>query len=132
MITGETAIDGRADVYSLGCTFFRLLTGSVPFPGYSTAAAMAHAHVEQAAPKLLALLPWTPLALDEVMSKALAKRPADRYTTAGEFAAAATHALSPSPHPSPTTPLPPRVSVTPVPSSRPARHPGSKRSMVLL
>ncbi|ORX15316.1 hypothetical protein AWC27_19545 [Mycobacterium szulgai] len=132
VITGETAIDGRADVYSLGCTFFRLLTGSVPFPGYSTAAAMAHAHVEQAAPKLSALLPWTPPALDEVMSKALAKRPADRYTTAGEFAAAATHALSPSPRPSPTTPLPPRVSVTPVPSSRPAHHPGSKRSMVLL
>ncbi len=71
VITGETAIDGRADVYSLACTFFRLVTGSVPFPGHSTAAAMANAHVEQAAPPPISeLAPWAPpAALDEVVSK---------------------------------------------------------------
>ena len=131
MITGDTAIDGRADVYSLACTLFRLLTGSVPFPGHNTAAAMAHAHLEQAAPKPSALLPWAPPALDAVMAKALAKRPADRYATAGELAVAATQALSPSPVPSPsTTPPPPRVSVTPVESSRRAL-PKTKRWLIL-
>lgn len=130
VITGETAIDGRADVYSLACTFFRLLTGSVPFPGHSTAVAMANAHVEQAAPPISELAPWAPAALDEVVSKALAKRPEDRYPTAGGFAAAATRALSPSPRPSPTPPtVPPRVSVTPVPSSRADRR-GSRRLMI--
>ncbi|KDE96847.1 hypothetical protein Y900_029890 [Mycolicibacterium aromaticivorans JS19b1 = JCM 16368] len=131
VITGETAIDGRADVYSLACTFFRLVTGSVPFPGHSTAAAMANAHVEQAAPPISELAPWAPAALDEVVSKALAKRPEDRYATAGEFAAAATRALSPSPRPSPTPPtLPPRVSVTPAPFSSPVRR-VSRRSMIV-
>jgi serine/threonine protein kinase len=131
VITGDTAIDGRADVYSLGCTLFRLLTGSVPFPEHTTAAAMAHAHLEQPAPKLSALLPWAPPALDAVMAKALAKRPADRYATAGELAAAAAAALTPSPRPSPfITPPPPRISVTPVESRRRAL-PESKRWLIL-
>lgn len=131
VITGDTAIDGRADVYSLGCTLFRLLTGSVPFPGHTTAAAMAHAHLEQAAPKPSALLPWAPPALDAVMAKALAKRPEDRYATAGELAVAAAQALFPSPRPSQfTTPPPPRVSVTPVESRR-RDLPQSKRWLIL-
>lgn len=53
------------------------------------------------------------------MAKALAKRPEDRYATAGELAVAAAQALFPSPRPSQfTTPPPPRVSVTPVESRR--------------
>lgn len=132
VITGDTAIDGRADVYSLGCTLFRLLTGSVPFPGHTTAATMAHAHVAQTAPKPSELLGWAAPELDEVVAKALAKRPADRHATAGELAAAAAHALSPSRPPSPVTAaLPPRVRVTPVESSRPAR-PRPKRWMILV
>ena len=131
VITGDTAIDGRTDVYSLGCTLFRLLTGTVPFPGHTTAAAMAHAHLEQAPPKPSALLPWAPPALDAVTATALAKRPADRYATAGELAVAAAQALSPSARPSPsTTPLPPRVSVTPVESSR-RSLPQTKRWLIL-
>jgi len=116
----------------LGCTLFRLLTGSVPFPGHSTAAAMAHAHLEQTPPKPSELLHWASPALDEVVAKALAKRPADRYLTAGELAAAARDALSPSPGPSPaTTPPPPRVSVTPVESTRPLLRSNAKQATLL-
>lgn len=129
VITGDT-VDRRADVYSLGCTLFRLLTGSVPFPGHSTAAAMANAHLVQPPPKPSEILPWASPALDEVIATALAKRPADRYLTAGELAAATAHALSPSPGPSQAaSPPPPRVSVTPVESRRPAR-PEAKLAMI--
>jgi serine/threonine protein kinase len=132
VITGTGPIDGRADVYSLGCTLFRLLTGTVPFPGHSTAAASAHAHLEQVAPRPSQLLPWAAPELDEVMAKALAKRPGDRYATAVEFAAAAAHALRaprrPSAAPTPAPP-PPRVSVTPVASHGWSRR--SKRLMVV-
>lgn len=121
VIIGTGVVDGRADVYSLGCTLFRLLTGSVPFPGHSTAATLAHAHLEQVAPRPSDLLPWAAPELDEVMATALAKRPADRYATAGEFATAAAQALR-SPRrprrPEVPAPPPPRVSVTPV-ESRP-------------
>jgi serine/threonine protein kinase len=130
VITGTAPIDGRADVYSLGCTLFRLLTGSVTFPGHSTAAAIAHAHLEQVAPRPSDLLPWASPELDEVMAKALAKRPADRYATAGEFAAAAARALR-SPRRPPRAELPappPRVSVTPVESHWLSRR--SKRAMI--
>lgn len=131
VITGDTAVDGRADLYSLGCTLFRLLTGSIPFPGHTTAAAMARAHLTQAAPKPSELLGWADPELDAVVAKALAKDPADRYATAGELAAAAAHALSPSrPPSSDATPLPPRVQVTAVESSRPVRL-RSKRWMIL-
>lgn len=131
VITGDTAIDGRADVYSLGCTLFRLLTGSVPFPGHTTAAAMAHAHVAQLPPKPSELLGRAVPGLDAVVAKALAKHPADRYATAGELAAAATRALSPSRPPSAAaTPPPPRVWVTPVESSRSLRS-RPRRWMIL-
>jgi serine/threonine protein kinase len=119
VVIGTGPVDGRADVYSLGCTLFRLLTGSVPFPGHSTIAAIAHAHLDKVAPRPSQLLPWAAPELDEVMAKALAKRPGDRYATPGAFAAAAAHALRASRRPSlaPTpTPPPPSVSVTPVES----------------
>lgn len=132
VITGTGAVDGRADVYSLGCTLFRLLTGSVPFPGHSTAATLAHAHLEQAAPRPSDLLPWAAPELDEVVARALAKRPADRFATAGEFATAAAHALRSRRRPhradAVAAPPPPRISVTPV-ESRPRR---SKRATIAI
>lgn len=131
VITGDTAIDGRADVYSLGCTLFRLLTGSVPFPGHTTAAAMAHAHVAQSPPKPSEPLGRAVPEFDAVVAKALAKHSADRYATAGELAAAAARALSPSrPLSAAATPPPPRVWVTPVESSRSLRS-RPRRWMIL-
>jgi streptogramin lyase len=72
------SIDGRADVYSLGCVLFHALTGQPPFVRDSVAALM-YAHIHTPPPLLGG-------SLDPVIARALAKRPANRYATAGEFA----------------------------------------------
>ena len=86
VITGEP-LDGRADVYSLGCTLFRLLAGEHPFSTVDGIPATVRAHLETAPPRLSDRLSWASPQLDNVIAKALAKSPADRYRTAGQFAA---------------------------------------------
>jgi len=79
------AMDGRADVYSLGIVLYRLLTGQLPFASESTTA-LINAHVELPIPDLRAIKKNIPAVWQEVMGKAMAKDPKDRYPTAGEFA----------------------------------------------
>lgn len=80
------AADIRSDLYSLGCTFYFLLTGEVPHPGAKTALERALAHAE-CAPQLLATFrDDVPLALQEVLNRLLAKRPEDRFQTPAELA----------------------------------------------
>lgn len=86
-------VDGRADVYSLGCTLFRLLTGRYPYPSRSNVADTLKARLEQAPPRLSDTLPWATPDLDDIIIKALAINPDHRFATAGELAAAATHAF---------------------------------------
>jgi serine/threonine protein kinase len=76
-------IDGRADVYGLGCVLYETLTGAVPFPRDSGPATM-FAHVE-APPPAVEGLP----AFDPVIARAMAKDPNARYPTAGELGRAA-------------------------------------------
>jgi serine/threonine protein kinase len=79
-IRNPGAVDNRADVYSLGCTFFHLLTGRPPFPGGSLVQKLfQHEQVEP--PPVSALRPEVPAELDAVVQKMLAKRPAERYQT---------------------------------------------------
>jgi Protein kinase domain len=85
------AVDGRADVYSLGCLLFECLTGHVPFTGSRLETVWAHLEAEP--PKASALDPSLPQALDAVIGKALAKEPDDRYATCGALVAAARDAL---------------------------------------
>src|SRR4051794_17721919 len=86
-------VDARTDVYALGCVLFHALTGSVPFIRGNDLERM-WAHVHEPAPAPSSIEPRLPPRLDDVLGRALAKRPDDRYGSAGELAAAAHAATS--------------------------------------
>ena len=77
-------IDGRADVYSLGCVLFHCLAGRRPYVR-DTELAVLHAQLHDPLPALAEARPGLPLALDPVLEKATAKDPGDRYATAAAF-----------------------------------------------
>jgi serine/threonine-protein kinase len=81
-------LDARSDVYALGCVLFAALTGTPPF-GDRPRMAKAAAHVHETPPTLRSRRASAPLALEPVIARALAKRPEDRYQSAGELGAAA-------------------------------------------
>jgi ABC-type transport system substrate-binding protein len=80
-------LDGRADLYSLGCLLFECLAGRPPFARGSETA-VVFAHLEEEPPSLPRLAP--------VIAKALAKQPKDRYQSGAELIAAARAALRPA------------------------------------
>ena len=80
---GET-VDARSDVYSTGVLLFELLTGYPPFRGESPVA-VAYQHVREDPQPASRLDPDIPPDVDAVVMKALAKNPANRYQSAGEF-----------------------------------------------
>jgi tRNA A-37 threonylcarbamoyl transferase component Bud32/streptogramin lyase len=86
------AIDGRADVYSLGCVLFECLAGERPFERESELS-VVFAHLNEPPPRLSDLRPELPQAFDDVFATALAKSPADRYSTCGDLVTAARAAL---------------------------------------
>jgi streptogramin lyase/tRNA A-37 threonylcarbamoyl transferase component Bud32 len=97
--------DARADVYSLGCVLYECLTGEVPFPRENQAA-LVYAHLHAPPPKVTAVRPDLPGAIDHVVATAMAKAPQDRYRSAGELADTAAQALGVQPV-APTTPTGP-------------------------
>ena len=84
---GDSAVDGRSDIYSLGCLLFEALTGSPPFKG-GGAVEVARRRLTEAAPRLRTSASHLPAAIDEAVAKALARDPGDRFATAEAFAAA--------------------------------------------
>jgi len=84
---GDASVDGRSDIYSLGCLLFEALAGSPPFRG-GTAVDVARRRLTEAAPRLRASAPEIPAAVDEAVAKALARDPGDRFATAEAFAEA--------------------------------------------
>ena len=85
-------IDGRADVYALGCLLFECLTGDPPFPRASRLA-VAWAHLEEEPPRASDRGPGLPDAIDGVIRKAMAKDREQRYSACVEFVEAAAAAL---------------------------------------
>jgi hypothetical protein len=83
-------VDGRADLYALGCTLYHLLSGRAPFdgPGCRLPHEKLTAHGHAPPPALRARRPGVPEAVAVVVHRMLAKAPADRYATAAEVAAA--------------------------------------------
>ena len=81
------AVNGRADEYALACSAFTMLTGHPPFVRDESVAVM-WAQISAPPPALTSRRPDLPAAVDEVVAKALAKVPAERYGTCPEFAAA--------------------------------------------
>ncbi|HTX93807.1 MAG TPA: serine/threonine-protein kinase [Mycobacterium sp.] len=130
-------LDGRADQYALACTAFELLTGSAPYR-HSNPAVVITQHLSASPPQISERRPEL-AGLDGAIAKALAKKPADRYRTCSDFAAAlgsqlvtaaaevaagptqgipsATEVIAKSPGPSPA---PPAQSSQPAQSAQPA------------
>jgi hypothetical protein len=89
----EGPIDARTDVYALGGVLFQALTGKVPYPR-ETAAATMLAHLDSPPPSLLSVLPDASERLGDVIRRAMAKDPDDRFPSAGDLARAARAAVA--------------------------------------
>jgi serine/threonine kinase PknH len=83
----------RADIYALACVLYECLTGSPPYRADS-ASVLVTAHMMDPIPQPSALRPGIPKAFDAVITRGMAKKPADRYASAGDLALAAHEALS--------------------------------------
>ena len=81
---GELRVDGRADIYSLGCVLYEMLAGELPSVGTS---AQAVAGRREEASALRRKRPHVPLRIEQAVGRSLATLPADRFTSATEFAA---------------------------------------------
>jgi serine/threonine-protein kinase len=106
---GSGRVDGRADIYALGCSLYRMLTNQAPFASSGGIAATMAAHLAKPPPRVTDRVDL-PRAIDAVIAKAMAKNPDERFQRARELAEAAAGALEggitvpvnrPAPHPQP-------------------------------
>src|SRR5262245_13715212 len=83
--TAQRNIDGRSDIYSLGCCLYEMLAGTPPFTGPTAQVVIARHTLEQA-PSLVIARQSVPEHVEATVMRALAKSPADRFRTASDFA----------------------------------------------
>ncbi|WP_224369793.1 serine/threonine-protein kinase [Hyalangium versicolor] len=142
-------VDGRTDLYALGIIAYELLAGRTPF-GKGGLGSLLHAHLQEMPAAPHEVNPQVPVALSQVIMRAMAKKPDERFRSASEMRAALEQALTtatnappprptapplaahtpPAPPPLPadtamampaTAPAPPRRSPAPAPADIPAR-----------
>ena len=80
-------LDGRSDVYALGCVLYEMLAGQPPFVG-PTVESVVQQHLTAPAPRVTLIRSSVPLSVERLLQKALEKTPADRYPSAAMFAKA--------------------------------------------
>jgi TolB-like protein/tRNA A-37 threonylcarbamoyl transferase component Bud32 len=107
---GSKDVDGRSDLYALGCVLYEMLAGVPPFAG-PTAESLAHQHLSVEPRPVTALRPAVPGWVAAAVQRALAKAPADRFNPVALFAEALAHRES--------VPVPPAPPVAP---AQPARR----------
>ncbi|QIS11090.1 serine/threonine-protein kinase [Nocardia arthritidis] len=88
-------LDHRSDIYSLGCAFYKLLTGQSPYP-YASPTEIVLGHINEPPPRPSAVRPELPPALDAVIARAMAKDRGDRYSSCRELAQDAAAAFADS------------------------------------
>src|SRR3954465_12227765 len=112
LVLGKEA-DSRLDVYSMGCLFFECLAGAPPF-NKERDVEVLYAHIQDPPPKISEVRGDVPAGLDDVIAKAMAKKPEDRYASATEFIDAARAVVG-----EPAPPPPPPVGSAPAPPPPP-------------
>jgi serine/threonine protein kinase len=115
-LEGVRAVDGRADIYSLGCVVYQCLAGQPPYVRESEVGVIT-AHLHDPIPQLSHVRPDLPPALGDIVKRAMEKNPSDRYRAASELAAelglVLTELGGTSENAAPTTPT------TPLPQTAP-------------
>ncbi len=92
--TAERTIDGRSDVYSLGCVLYEMLVGEPPFAGPTAQVVIAKRFIQTPA-DVTALREGVPRPVARSVQKALARTPIDRFETGTQFAMALVEAEAP-------------------------------------
>ena len=85
--SGAQDLDGRTDIYALGCVLYQMLAGTPPYAGVTPLAVMKR-HSQDPVPSVRTVRDTIPESVEYAITRALAKVPTDRYQTAGEFASA--------------------------------------------